>query len=133
MNFDLQLSWHSHQPWMRTTQSTTAHNTLCDFSISIQHKFHQNGKHFGVSRAIRDWICENPSFILIKQCIDLFTPIAKYKIQGIQPNCYFTNTQIDYYWYKGIASAQYLSQALWKNIEYIICNTEVVSFANHNN
>ena len=65
--------------------------------------------------------------------MDLFTAIAKYKIQGIQPDCYFTNIQIDYYWYKGIASTQYLSQTPWKNIEHIVCNTKVVSFADHNN
>ena len=108
-------------------------DALCDFAVSIQHKFHQNGKHFGVSRAMSNWIHKNPHSTSTEQSLDLFDAIAKDKIQSVQPDHYFINVQIHYYWRKGVASAQYISQDLCENIEHVVYNTKQVNFTDRNN
>jgi len=107
-------------------------DALCDFAVSIQHKFHQNGKHFSVFKAMSDWIRKNSHSTSTEQSLDLFDAIAKDKIQGIQPDHYFINAQIRYYWQKGVASAQYISQDLCENIEHVVYNTKGVNFADRN-
>jgi hypothetical protein len=98
-----------------------------DFAIEHAHALHPGATQFGVPKAVRDWIRNNPRPSPLAQREDLLSAIDKGEIPGIDPSRYLSPAHISYWWRKGVARTIYVSNDKWENVQHFLRNHPTVS------